>query len=51
MEKNFAYVKEENMTLKLEFRDKINEYNKDFENVSNRYESEREELLEVLLFL
>ena len=47
IEKNFTGLKEENIKIKNEFRDKFNEYNKEFENMSNRYESEREELLEV----
>lgn len=39
------------MSVKVEFRDKINEYNKEIENIRNRYEHEREELLEVTFFI
>jgi len=49
IEKNYSNLKEENLMIKSEFRDKINLFNKEIENINFRFEREREELIEVNL--
>lgn len=51
MEKQVQTLKEDNKALKVEANSKIYDCNKEIDNIRIRYESDREELLNVKSFL
>lgn len=48
LEKQIFNLKEENKSLKVEANSKIYDCNKEIDNIRIRYESDREELLNVI---
>jgi hypothetical protein len=37
--------------MKMEFKNKINDYNKEIENIKMKYDADRQELLEVISYI
>jgi hypothetical protein len=49
-EKNLQKIKDENLGMKQEFKNKLNEYNMEMEQLKQHFDAERTELLSVIVF-